>query len=151
MTQNNPFSAFDFTLEEALKIDAELTSRKPRDGRICSCGHAAARHDVTSGVVYCKPSRLECNCRALKVVLESDDVRPFLRKTEGAGALHALGRGTAAALKKGIHFEWVIEPVCERCKTPGPISPVPVTKNGIAAREDTGYNVLLCATCRTEV
>jgi len=152
MTENpNPFDKLDFTLEEALKVDEQLISRRPRDGRICACGHPAMRHTITSGIVYCKPTRMECKCKVLKVVLDSDDVRPFLRKTEGAGAMHALGRGMAAAVKKGINFKWTIDPVCERCKKPGPVSPVPVTQNGISVSHATGYDALLCAPCREEV
>jgi hypothetical protein len=151
VTEQNPFDYLDFTLEEALRVDAELISRRPRDGRICACGHPMMRHTITSGIVYCKPTRMDCMCKNAKPVIDSNDTRPFLRKTEGAGALHALGRGMASALKKGITFKWIDTPVCERCKTEGPVSPVPVTSNGVPMSHQTGYDVLLCMKCRQEI
>lgn len=146
----NPFDALDFTLDDALAADAQLITRSPRDPRICICGHPAGRHSDLY-VMSCKPSAMSCPCKGLRVVLESDDVRPFLRKTEGAGPLHALGRGMAAAMKKGIKFWWTVPIMCDRCKTEGPVSPVAVSQRGISMSEATGYDALLCASCRTEV
>lgn len=152
MTESNPFEFLDFSLEEAQKVDAEL--KKPvsnRDSRVCACGHPMARHTNLSGMVYCKPTRMECPCKTMRPVIEADDVRPFLRKTGGAGPMHALGRGLAAAMEKGISVRWLIEMKCDRCQKPGPVSPVPVTQRGIAVPDATGYDALLCADCRTAV
>ena len=154
MTVNNdPFSFMDFTLEEAVKADAELIDRPAtnRDGRICLCGHPMARHTNAGGAVYCKPTRMECPCKNLRPVLEADDVRPFLRKTGGSGPLHALGRGLQASVTKQISVAWLVEMICDRCKTEGPVSPVPVTQRGIAVSHATGYDALLCKDCREEV
>lgn len=65
--------------------------------------------------------------------------------------MHALGRGLAAAMEKGISVRWLIEMKCDRCQKPGPVSPVPVTQRGIAVPDATGYDALLCADCRTAV
>jgi len=152
MSENNVFDAFDFTLEEALAADAALISRPAeRDGRVCVCGHPVARHTQVSGLTFCKPTRMECPCKSVRTVLESDDVRPFLRKTEGAGALHALGRGIAAAVSKGIKVNWVDKLVCDRCKAETKLSPVPVTQRGIAVNHATGFDALLCEECRVAV
>ena len=150
--EKNPFDYMDFTLDEALAAD-ELLRSKPseRDGRICLCGHPVGRHTIATGITYCKPSRMECPCKSCRPVIESDDVRPFLRKTGGAGRQHALGRGMAAAMEKGIHFEWTIDMECDRCHEQGRLSPVPVTQNGTATQEATGFDALLCTSCREQV
>lgn len=151
-SSNDPFAFLDFSQEEAQAADEELKKPKSkRDRRICLCGHPMARHTNLSGMVYCKPTRMECPCKKPRPVLEVSDVRPFLRKTSGAGPLHALGRGLAAAAAKGIEVRWLVEMKCDRCGKAGPISPVPVTQRGIAVNEATGFDALLCADCRTEV
>jgi hypothetical protein len=149
---DNPFDFLDFTEEEALEADRKLLSKPAeRDGRICLCGHPMGRHTSVAGITLCKPTRMECPCRASRAVLECDDVRPFLRKTSGAGAMHALGRGIAAASERGKTVTWLVEMKCDRCKKEGKLSPVPVTKQGSASNEPTGYDALLCAECRLEV
>ena len=148
----DPFAFMDFTLDEAIEADNDMRQRPAeRDGRVCLCGHPMARHTSISGLVICKPTRMECPCKNQRAVLEADDVRPFLRKTGGSGPMHALGRGMAAATTKGIKFAWLVEPVCDRCKKQGPLSPVPVTQRGISTSQATGFDALLCAECRQEV
>lgn len=144
----DPFKFLDFTLEEAIEADALVTTKRERDGRICNCGHPVGRHNDEHGVVVCNPSRMQCKCKKIKPVLESADVRPFLRKTEGSGALHALGRGLQAAVTQGIKVEWLVEMKCERCQAEGPISPVSVTQNGFITNEPTGFDAMLCHECR---
>ena len=152
MSKEDPFAFFDFSQEEAQKVDEELKKPKnPRDPRICACGHPMSRHTSISGTHYCKPTRMECPCKNARPVLECNDVRPFLRKTNGAGPMHALGRGLAAAAAKGIEVKWLVIMECDRCKTKTQVSPVPVTQRGIATNEPTGYDALLCAECRAEV
>lgn len=148
----DPFAFMDFTLDEAIEADNDMRQRPAeRDGRVCLCGHPMARHTNISGLVICKPTRMECPCKNQRAVLEADDVRPFLRKTGGPGPMHALGRGMAAATTKGIKFNWLVEPECDRCKKQGPLSPVPVTQRGISTSQATGFDALLCADCRQEV
>jgi hypothetical protein len=57
----------------------------------------------------------------------------------------------AAAMEKGIHFEWTIDMECDRCHEQGRLSPVPVTQNGTATQEATGFDALLCTSCREQV
>ena len=147
------FEHLDYTPEEALRVHELLTQPKgrDRDGRICACGHPMTRHAVLSGLVYCKPSRMECPCKKDRPVVTTSDTRLFLCKTEGQGPMHALGRGLVAAAKDGHRVEWLIEKKCDRCGSEGPVSPVPVTQRGVAVSEPTGFDALLCAKCRTEV
>ena len=150
--KTNPFDFMDFSLEEATKADDKLRTRpEKRDGRICLCGHPVGRHLVTAGVTLCKPTRMECPCKKVRPVIDSDDVRPFLRKTEGAGVEHALGRGMAAAMNKGIEFRWIVDMECDRCHRQAPLSPVPVSQAGYSSHSATGYDALLCGECRSEV
>ena len=146
------FDFMDFTLEEAVEKDNLLRQKPPeRDGRICLCGHPTSRHTIANGLVFCKPTRMECPCKKVRAVVESSDVRPFLRKTEGSGPMHALGRGLAAAITKGLDVAWLIEKKCDRCGTEGPVAPVPVTQRGISTSSATGFDALLCAVCRQSV
>jgi hypothetical protein len=150
-TKSNPFDFFDFSLEEAIKTDAALTAHRNRDARICACGHPMARHTNVGGIVFCKPTRMECPCKASRAVLEVSDVRMFLRRTDGGGSMHALGRGLQASVVKGCEVSWLIDMQCDRCRKPGRVSPVPVTQNGYASTYATGFDALLCADCRVEV
>lgn len=148
---NNAFSHFDFTLDEALEANDDLAERGPRDQRVCLCGHAVGRHSEYHGIVQCKPSKMDCACKKVRPVIEVSDLRVFLRKTDGQGPMHALGRGMAAATKKGIEIKWLVEAKCDRCENEGPISPVAVTSTLHASNYDTGFNNLLCANCRMEI
>lgn len=149
----DPFVYLDFTVEEAQKADQHLIENPviDRDGRVCVCGHPVARHTNVSGLVYCKPTRMECPCKSVRAVLDAADIRPFLRKTSGQGPLHALGRGLQACVTKEIEVRWLIDMQCDRCKAKGPVSPVPVTQRGISVNHATGYDALLCRECREQV
>lgn len=150
---NNPMDMMDFTVDDALEADRLMRARpNERDGRVCICGHAAGRHSTDYGVNQCTPSAMQCSCKTLRPVIESSDVRPFLRKTEGAGPLHALGRGMGVAIAKGATIEWLIELKCDRCGETGiKLTPVPVTQSGVGTNYDTGYNAMLCGECRQAV
>lgn len=147
------FERLDFTLEEARSVDERLSRRQGRlrDGRICGCGHPVSRHTNVSGIVYCKPTKMECPCKRIRPVIEVSDTRSFLRKTEGGGVYHALTRGLQAAVASRHKIEWLVEEKCDRCGVEGKVAPVPVTSNGVAMHEATGYDALLCKTCREEV
>lgn len=125
---------------------------KVRDNRICICGHGMSRHKEIAGEIMCKPSRLDCPCKAPRAVLEVDDTRAFLRKTVGGGAMHALSRGLSALIMSGKSAEWIVDLKCDRCgKVDEIVTPVPVTKSGHAMSYPTGYDALLCQECREEV
>lgn len=154
MTQdknNDAFSFVDFTLEEATEAEKALTPGRERDGRICICGHPITRHVLVAGLVFCKPTRMECPCKEQRIVLDTSDTRSFLRKTEGQGPLHALGRGLQTAINAGHKVEWLVEMQCDRCGEQGPVAPVAVSQRGVAMDIPTGYDKLLCRKCRTEI
>lgn len=127
---------------------------KTNDNRICVCGHGVGRHTVLSGVVYCKPSRMECPCKKCRPVIEAEDTRKFLFKTNGAGSMHALSMGILASGKEGRSVRWIVDlPLtCDRCGDASEnIVPVPVTQTGRATSYATGFDALLCPKCRVEV
>ena len=149
-------AAIGLTPEDVDRADLELAEqRKAReaiDRHICACGHASSRHTVMAGIVYCKPSRMECPCKKLRPVLETSDTRLFVRKTDGGGAAHALARGIKAAVEKGRSVRWIVDLVCDRCgEAHANVVPVPVTQTGAAVPRATGYDALLCPECRKEI
>jgi hypothetical protein len=142
------------TTEDVDDADAELLEKKKHgvDRQICACGHAMSRHTVVHGAVFCKPARMECPCKHVRPVIETEDTRMFIRKTDGAGSAHALSRGIRAAAEKGKSVAWIVDLVCDRCGTANNrVVPVPVTQNGHATSHATGYDALLCPECRIEV
>lgn len=142
------------TTDDVDASDAELIEKRKYqvDREICLCGHSMSKHTVINGIVFCKPSRMECPCKRARPVLVAQDVRKFIRKTEGGGAAHALTRAIreSAAAEKSV--EWIIDLKCDRCGAANNnVVPVPVTQNGIARSHATGYDALLCPDCRAEV
>lgn len=142
------------TPEDIDEADADLIEKKKHavDRQICACGHPLSRHTIVHGAVFCKPARMECPCKHARPVIETNDTRMFIRKTDGAGSAHALSRGIRAAVEKDKSVAWIVDLVCDRCKKANPsIVPVPVTQSGHAMSEPTGYDALLCPDCRVEV
>ena len=146
-------AAMGLSVDSVLEVDNVLRTRpQKRDGRICLCGHGVTKHTVSDGIVLCKPSKMTCPCKKLRPVIDAEDARPFLRRTQGAGQMHALSRGLAALAASGKDAQWIIELVCDRCgEFNESLIPVPVTKQGVATAEPTGFDALLCPTCREEV
>ena len=155
MIDDDALKAMGLSFEEVAAADKKLVAKTKsggRDRRICVCGHAMTKHTVYSGVVDCKPSALRCPCKKPRPVLEVDDTRVFLRKTEGSGAMHALARGMYSSIHAGKSVKWIIELACDRCGEKAEnVIPVPVTQSGYGADEATGFDALLCPTCRVAV
>jgi hypothetical protein len=150
---SDALAALGLDVDEVMEIDSTLRTRPAvRDGRICLCGHGVGKHLEVGGVVLCKPSKMDCPCKKLRPVIDADDTRPFLRKTQGGGGSHALARGLAALAESGKDAVWIIDLVCDRCGEENKsLIPVPVTKDGRAVDAATGYDALLCPNCRGEV
>jgi hypothetical protein len=53
-----------------------------------------------------------------------------------------------ASAKAGHKVDWLIEQKCDKCDVAGKVSPVSVTQHGVIVDGATGFDVLLCATCR---
>lgn len=135
--------------DEAVERDADLSKRQKKDRRICVCGHAVNRHyEIMSGRWACKPSRMDCRCENSRPVLEVEDTRMFLRKTNGPGVEHALSRGMAALYHAGKTAEWIDGPECDACgSSDGPIIPCPISGAKRIAYQETKDNALLCSDC----
>jgi hypothetical protein len=165
MVDGNAFSAFDFSEDETLEIIQESRlNPHGRDKAICICGHPRSRHVTelmgeVSGNAGCTPAKQVCSCVKIHVVGEASDTRLFLRKTTGPGKFHALAQGIAATNEReGATFDWSIDPVCFSCgDATKKVIPMMVTQRGaevlglddLVNRRDTGYNVLICADCRS--
>ena len=66
--------------------------------------------------------------------------------------MHALTLGIVSHVQTGREVQWIVDLVCDRCgEANGNVVPVPVTQTGRATSYPTGYDALLCPTCRTEV
>ena len=149
--------ALGISVEDMENAEKELESKGLRryrytDNRVCACGHGVTKHTVTNGVVYCKPSRMECPCRKMRPVLEAEDTRRFIYRTNGSGPMHALTRGIMSCIESDKAVTWIVDLACDRCgEKTGNVVPVPVTQNGRASSDATGFDALLCPVCREEV
>ena len=136
------------------------------DKRICICGHGASKHkdlddnkyknDFGSGVWMCKPNAMDCLCKVPYPVMEVSNTRYFLRRTTGAGKLHALLKGMSALAAKGGTAKWLIELTCAKCKVTGEdkgITPVPLNKLGRQTFDglSEGNDTFLCIECRKDI
>ena len=152
MEQNNdPMGAFDLSEDEIRNtIERETIRARVRDGRICICGHPLTRHSTYADVVACNPTKMICDCKDIRVVVETSDTRWFLRKTEGSGASHALVKAMQTARDKGADVKWLVDPVCDKPNCGNrDIRPVIVMqeKNGKSIRN----TILLCSECRSSL
>jgi hypothetical protein len=155
VSAQSALEALGVSLEEAVEIDQSLRRDKGNNKNICICGHPESRHSFhpERNRWVCATTRIGCQCKTLRSVLHSEDVRPFLCKTTGGAGLHALTRGiTALALmdppKK---ITWTIELKCDSCGSSDSIvNVVPVTQQGVPTAYATGYDAFLCQDCREE-
>lgn len=144
------FSAFDFTSEDVEAALVQLAEEATRGKPICICGHPHGRHEWLEnlGQNVCNANKQNCKCQKLRLVMEAEYARVFLRKTTGPGPLHALAQGVRELEKLGKKVEWIVDIACDRCGKAGQVSPCPVNQRGSVMYEDTGLNALLCADCR---
>jgi hypothetical protein len=152
----NALEMMGISIEEGIEADKAMmdktTNKRQRNPEICLCGHSSTKHSNYAGLVNCKPAALGCPCKKLRVVLEAEDTRLFLRKTGGGGAMHALSRGITSSIQAGKAVKWKVELVCDRCQSGSRgIVPVPVTQSGYGADYATGFDALLCPDCRQAV
>lgn len=124
-------------VEEAI-ADAKERRENP-ERHVCICGHAKARHfiDENGGVSSCKPAKWACLCHQYKSVLQCQDTRDFLFRTEGAGKEHALTKGVANAHSKGHSIQWLEDAYsCALCATTEDLSIYSISGN-----ENVGFHV----------
>jgi|LauGreDrversion4_1035100.scaffolds.fasta_scaffold02376_8 hypothetical protein len=141
-------------LEELQDVGAALLREAPKDSRVCICGHSMNKHTAINGYVLCKPSRMTCPCKAIRPVLTSTNVRPFMRKSSGSGSAHALMQGFRKAIELDADISWIEPPTCDyqkngtKCGSTDQVVPCLVTQNGFYTTEATGYDVFLCISCK---
>ena len=144
-------------LEELQNVGAALMREAPKDSRVCICGHGLNNHTVINGYVLCKPNRMTCLCKVLRLVLSSSNIRPFKRKSAGSGASHALMQGLRKAIELDAEVNWIEPPSCDyqkdgsKCGSTDQVVPCLITKNGFYTDEPTGYDVFLCPSCREKL
>lgn len=133
------------------KISGPQSSRRRKNRQICICGHSVNFHTEIGGRSVCSPGRMTCRCMTVRAVLESDDIRLFLRNTSGVGAEHALGQGLSACVARGVVFEWIENPpLCDMCTQPTGDGLYPVSVNphtGQLSDISTGIDKIVCAAC----
>ena len=141
-------------MEELQDVGTALLKEPPKDSRVCICGHSMNKHAVINGYVSCKPSRMSCPCKAVRPVLTSTNVRPFMRKSLGSGSAHALMQGFRKAIELDADISWIEPPTCDyqkngsKCGSTEQVVPCLVTQNGFYTTEPTGYDVFLCVSCK---
>jgi hypothetical protein len=150
---SNPLEMLGMTMDEVLDADDALRVKPAhRDGRICLCGHGMTRHKFQDGMfLMCNPSRMSCPCKRPRPVFDSEDTRPFMRKTGWSGSEHAFSRGLAKLVESGKSGEWMIDLKCDACKTESS-SLIPVCLNQYVREiahgaEPEGYDALFCPSC----
>ena len=144
---------FDTTAEEAEAALEKFDNGRKRDGRVCICGHSVGRHeDLGDGIINCRVVKYECPCTGVRVVLDASNTRPFIRTTDGPGVQHALLKGVAAANKAGATFEWIAEPICDKCSREGKILPAALNPSTLRiSNMGTRLNQMLCRECIVEL
>lgn len=166
-------SVFGISDEEMAKALAVANGKRESvKGLVCICGHPAGRHIETDyrGVkkIRCTAHKnsenpsAECPCKEARVILRTEDSRGFLRKTMGAGAMHALVLGIASSRERvrqayadgkrdndKFEIEWLIDLKCDKCEAfDREVLPCPVSERGIVVSSAAATTLLLCKECR---
>lgn len=156
-------------LESVQRIQKTKKVRGRRDARVCVCGHAGGAHfmlpagtglsddptDLVKGATGCQAGKVPCACDHFLWVLTATDVRSFIQKTEGPGEEHALTKGVASSLARGVRPEWREGLTCFWCGEPpskvGTLIAIPYNERGGEAKRSTNENRLHCSNCRALV
>lgn len=159
MEEINPadfFASIGIQDEELAEADKRQKKRGKTDRRVCICGHGVSKHRYNDlvGMWSCKPA-FDCRCKAPVAVMEVTNIKPFLRKTEGGGALHALFGGLQGMreLDKEATFTKLISWVCHFCQSDVGVKPEPLTQHGRRTRDglSEGYDAFVCDECRVKI
>ncbi len=152
-------------------VDRFVETRKlkgvKRDARVCVCGHGANAHfsptlggpadiaEYPAGSIHCQAGKTPCDCQQFVYVLRASDIRSFIQKTEGPGKDHALAKGIASTMNRGVKIEWRDDIACFYCGKPpkevGALIPIAYNERGGEAFRTTTVNRLHCQGCRTAV
>jgi hypothetical protein len=111
--------------------------------------------DREAGSIRCQAGKTPCECQKFLYVLRATDIRSFIQKTTGPGKEHALAKGIASTLERGIRVEWREDIACFYCgKAPvevGALIPIPYNERGGEAFRSTVENRLHCEGCRMAI
>jgi hypothetical protein len=149
----DPFEMLAVSEEEVAEMLETIEDGKHvRDRRVCVCGHPMVHHKVNMdlGHYVCAPNAAGCFCKTPRAVLETADLRKFLRSTKGMGASHALMQGMVAAKKAGVEQSWIggVAPGCDKCGAVGvKVIPAPVSPRGEILNKASALNIFLCTGC----
>lgn len=144
---------FDLFTDEALEEFVASQTKRVRSRNVCACGHSMNFHKEIGGRQMCTPAKMHCRCVNPRAVLAVENLRLFLRSTEGYGKKHALGKGILASRNKGAAVEWVSsEPCCDDCGVvTAELAPVSVNTTGSdrvrVVKESGQIDKLLCEEC----
>lgn len=155
------------TRGDMVKFVQQRKERGRRDARVCVCGHSGGAHfrtgiggpgdisELPPRSVGCQAGKVPCACNTFIYVLRCSDVRSFIQKTEGPDSEHALAKGIASTLGRGIQIEWHPNLACMKCeKEPsevGVLAPVAYNERGFEATRSTDRNMLICEDCRADI
>lgn len=151
ISAQSALEALGISLEEAIETDQDLRRDKNNNKNICICGHPENKHRNVQGQTGCFTTQLKCPCVEPRPVLHAQDIRPFLFKTAGAGALHALVRGitSLAMMNPPKNVTWLVDLKCDMCgESDSVVSVTPVTRHGMPSSVATGIDKFLCHDCR---
>ena len=132
----------------AMGLDPELRRRKTK--RICICGHSANHHFPSGDLQICSFGQGNCMCGKNKPVLETDDLRWFMRSTEGPGPDHALSRGIYMAEQNGAKVTFFKTPFCFKCNDGRLGYPVAMDRDFHVVNRPGTHNAFLCRECIVE-
>ena len=125
------FAKMGFSLEELTKDVDKLNEHadKRRSRKVCICGHTHTKHKRNSlGDMRCRPNARYCHCDSFRGVIETSNLRVFMRFSRGNDTLHALSQGIHALMQEGGSFKWIDGAcICQKCGATDEIIPVVIT------------------------
>lgn len=134
--------------EEVLDDHAQDKMRKEYGRLICVCGHPISNHTKTADMEFCGTARMYCRCQNKVAVLEVEDKRCFMFKSEGYGPRHALLKGVHKSHKNGKKTRFLGEKSCFKCKVVSEILiPIGLDRHFSVCFGEAPYNGLFCVSC----
>lgn len=136
----------------SLEMNTLKENSKENSREVCICGHSVSRHFKQGDIWMCIVTKMWCRCPGPLPVLQSQDLKPFMFKTTGAGPHHALTKGLYALSQKGKGMRWIIKTECQICrKSDVTIYATPLAENNRFSVDYAKQNALLCIECLKEL
>lgn len=135
----------------SLEMDTLKENSRGSAREVCLCGHGISRHFKQRDAWMCMVTKIWCRCSEPLPVLQSEDLKPFMFKTTGAGPHHALTKGLHALSQKGKGVKWIIVAQCQICRqSDAAVHATPLAENNRFSVEYAKQNALLCLACLKE-